>query len=254
VCKKALVLCVLRKGWNVPNEEEYVLRLAAGVKRNLSIPHTFIVLTDSTLLKTNEEENFVVLPFQNDWQGWWCKVELFHPDLTLGFPTLYLDLDTVVVGSLDRFFDATVFPDGIYFLDDFYRPGKGETGVMFWRGLETSALYRTFDYDHRPRMDAQYLVPRSVSMFGPKVHCDIQKRIHVASYKVDIRDRGYNAPHSECSLVCFHGQPRPHELGPDFPAWMKENWVGADKPLIDNLQPRLVRRSNRSKSTEEVQK
>jgi hypothetical protein len=38
-----------------------------------------------------------VLPLEQDWPGWWSKMELFR--LELG-PVLYLDLDTVIVGSL----------------------------------------------------------------------------------------------------------------------------------------------------------
>ena len=41
-----------------------------------------------------------------EWKGWWSKMNLFHPQLREIRPYLYLDLDTVVIGSLKYLFPA----------------------------------------------------------------------------------------------------------------------------------------------------
>jgi hypothetical protein len=258
------VVAVWRKGWDVPNAAEYVSRLADGVKRNLSIPYQMTVLTDSIELHRSDIP-CKVAPLVTDWAGWWAKVEIFRHDLFPKGPTLYLDLDTVVTGSLDGFMDSARFPRGIYFLDDFYHPGNAETGVMFWTGMDVSAVHRTFDAGHLSRNDAAYITGRALQFWRGLVRTDLQARMPIVSYKVHIRQGNNMAPPAGTSLVCFHGQPRPHGLGPDFPQWMKQHWVGnAPAPLgvvagqgtgkraFTRSEPRLSSRSERSEAVKEV--
>ena len=75
---------------------EWVLRLQAMVRKWLPMEHTFVCLTNVEIPGCN------VIPLQHHWPGWWSKLELFRPDL-FGKEdrVLYLDLDVVVVASLE---------------------------------------------------------------------------------------------------------------------------------------------------------
>ena len=41
---------------------------------------------------------------ETDLQGWWNKLQLFHPETYLPGVTLYMDLDVVITGNIDCFF------------------------------------------------------------------------------------------------------------------------------------------------------
>jgi hypothetical protein len=110
--------------WGTLYGPEYVNRLFDGVRRHLRRPLRFVCFTDDGrgLLPGVE---CLALPSTGspDTQDTrWRKLALFREGLAdLGGPTLFLDLDVVVVGTLDPFFeapgdfmairDAQLFPD-----------------------------------------------------------------------------------------------------------------------------------------------
>ena len=88
----------------------YVNRLFAGVKRNLSRPFRFVCVTNDPEGIRPEVE---CVPFGENpgvpgrkWPNIFSKLTLFKDGFAdLKGPTLYLDLDTLVTGPLDKFFD-----------------------------------------------------------------------------------------------------------------------------------------------------
>jgi hypothetical protein len=91
------VACVWVRG-NVPFTADYVLKLRRMVGRHLAAPHRFVCLTDQPDELPGVECSPVPTP--QDMFGWWSKMHLFEPGRLSG-RVLYLDLDTVVLGSLD---------------------------------------------------------------------------------------------------------------------------------------------------------
>ena len=93
----------------------YVNRLFAGVKRHLSRPFRFVCVTNDPEGIRPEVE---CVPFTEDpgvpgrkWPNIFSKLTLFRDGFAgLEGPTLCLDLDVLIAGPLDRFFD--------------YRPGE----------------------------------------------------------------------------------------------------------------------------------
>jgi len=88
----------------------YVNRLYAGVKRHLARPFRFVCVTnDATGIRPEVE----CVPFAEDpgvpgrkWPNIFSKLTLFKDGFAnLEGPTLCLDLDTLVMGPLDKFFD-----------------------------------------------------------------------------------------------------------------------------------------------------
>lgn len=105
--EKVNILCLK---WGSYYGCEYVNRLYAGVKRNLSRPFRFVCVTDDS---AGLKDGIEAVPLPDDpgvigrkWPNIFVKLCLFKNGFAdLKGPTLFLDIDLLVVGSLDRFFD-----------------------------------------------------------------------------------------------------------------------------------------------------
>lgn len=118
------ILCMK---WGTKYGPEYVNRLYAMVRRNLRGDFKFVCLTDDgngihpevTCLPI-PSLNLQLAPGQRD--GAWKKLTTFEQDLHgLRGTALFLDLDVVVVGSLDAFFEQ---PGEFLIIHDYARPWR----------------------------------------------------------------------------------------------------------------------------------
>ncbi len=116
---------ILTMKWGTLYGPDYVNNLARGVRENLSRPHRFICFTDDA---SGLDAGVEALPLPDlglppgHKDSRWRKLALFRRDLAgLQGTALFLDLDQVVVDSLDPFFDLP----GDFFIirdDDLFRP------------------------------------------------------------------------------------------------------------------------------------
>lgn len=237
------VACVYKSEPNGPYSPEDVVRLARGVHKHLSIPHRMVCLTDDVQALCGVDGGYpkvqcAIESLQHGWRGWWAKMELF----ALEGPVLYLDLDTVIIGSLDEIAYKVSESDRLVMLRGFYR-GDRCSGVMGWGdGVSTRWILDTFISDIRTppayvqtplalrmtckrmthRGDQEWLDWHLKQTQTPTVFLqDIASG--VCSYKVDVRDKGGVLP-TDARVVCFHGQPRPRDVAEHEP-WMAE-WMG----------------------------
>lgn len=165
----------------------------------------FVCLSDDSTVSER-------IPLIHGWPGWWSKIELFRPGL-FDQPVVYLDLDTEVIGSVERLQrgDFTI-------LSDFYRPHLPASGVMAWTGDAPHAVYEAFSADPQ-RWMGRY---RSTMNWGDQAfirdHCglsDIPRfGPEVCSYKVHCKPN--QAPPADACVVAFHGKPRPWECGEEW--------------------------------------
>jgi len=94
--------------WGTLYGPEYVNRLYHGIKRNLSKPFRFICYTDDT---DNIADGVECLDFPDFPVGpklfWsaWRKFCVLREDVPFEGPSLFLDLDVLITGSLDEFFE-----------------------------------------------------------------------------------------------------------------------------------------------------
>ncbi|MBP1806546.1 hypothetical protein [Rubellimicrobium aerolatum] len=116
------VLCMK---WGRLYGPEYVNALRRGVARHLARPHRFVCFTDDAT-GLDAEVEAMPLPELGLPEGHgdtrWRKLGLFRRDLGgLSGTALFLDLDLVVVGGLDAFFDL---PGAFRIIrdDDLFRP------------------------------------------------------------------------------------------------------------------------------------
>lgn len=110
--EKVNVICMK---WGSKYGPEYVNILQAMVARNLVRPHRFVCFTDDprgiNAMVECQPLPPCNVPHKAETAEWrrsspWRKVSLFAPRLgDLQGPTLFLDLDVIITGSLDRFFE-----------------------------------------------------------------------------------------------------------------------------------------------------
>jgi hypothetical protein len=120
--------------WGTKYGPEYVNRLYAMVRRHLSGDFRFVCLTDDALGIRPEVQCLPIppldLPAGIPERGW-TKLATFSADLHgLRGTALFLDLDMVIVGSLDAFFEH---PGEFLIIHDYKRP---------WRVTGNSSVYR----------------------------------------------------------------------------------------------------------------
>lgn len=212
------VACVCRSG-GIYNAD-WVLRLKRGVNRHLSLPHRFVCLTDMDMPVER-------IPLVENWRGWWAKVELFRPGLFDGL-VLYIDLDSIVVGSLDA---VAGYPHRFTGSHDFYHDNFCST-AMAWRG-DYSFIYEAFKanpailarhYDKllpvEKRIGDQAFIEDQLRARGvePDQFRHVTAPRFIASYKVD---KCHDAPPSAAAVVAFHGNPKPQDIRT---GWVPKAW------------------------------
>lgn len=103
------IICI---NWGTKYGAPFINRLYAMVARNITPPFTFTCFTDNRedlrpeiLLEDLPHLDIEKMPVKT--KGIWPKARLWGPKLgNLSGPVLFLDLDLVIVGSLDAFFEA----------------------------------------------------------------------------------------------------------------------------------------------------
>lgn len=167
---------------------EYVTNLSAMVARNLSVPFEFVCLSP-------------------DIPGWWAKTALFKPGTFTG-RILYLDLDTVVTGSLDELVEYK----GLLHLDRWGWTTKTYgTGVMVWDAGEHAEIWELFNPDvpNQFRGDQDFVT----SLGGWDALPD--------GMNVSYRYHAKNGPPHGAVTVSMHGRPKPHEV---TTGWVPKYW------------------------------
>jgi hypothetical protein len=97
------VACVWVNG-HLPYPVEYVTRLHGMARRWIGRPFEFVCLTDQPL-KVPSGIEAIDVPNINPLKGWWSKLECFNAAHGFSGRMLYLDLDTLIVDSLDAIID-----------------------------------------------------------------------------------------------------------------------------------------------------
>ena len=126
------VLSVLTSGGIY--DASWVRKLRDAVARSLAVPHRFACLSDQHGVECER------IPLLHRWPGWWSKLEAFRPGVITG-PTLYLDLDTVLVGSIDA---LVGIPCEFAMMRNFHRPEMPGSSVMWFAQEPPAEVYAIF--------------------------------------------------------------------------------------------------------------
>jgi hypothetical protein len=144
---------------------------------------------------------------EHGWPGWWSKMEAFK----VPGPVLYLDLSSIPIGSLAPLLQATCDYDFIVTRDFNPQMRLVQSCVMGWRG-DMSYLYEKFR-EGADRYMKEFTEPR---WWGDQGF--IEKHAHHWVYWQDIfpgmvmsyKKHGICKPNR---VACFHGRPKPWEVG-----------------------------------------
>jgi len=209
---KPIFACVLKLGGDyLP---EHVAILANQVKKHTTIDYEFICITDYT----EPIEGATTIPLIKKYPGWWSCVELYR----LVGPVVAVGVDTMIKGNIDGLFELIkkTSEKDFWMIRAFRGQNKTISGILGWNG-DWSRLFVDFCFQktvNRLRGDEDY-VNLQLSKYGtiPSILQDSFPGIY--SYK---RHCLKGIP-KNCSVLVFHGHPRPFEV--------PHLW----KPLVEEL-------------------
>jgi hypothetical protein len=213
------VLCMK---WGTKYGPDYVNRLYGMVARHLARPFQMVCLTDAAAGVRAEVTCAPIPqlpPIAQPKERGWLKIGSFSPQLAglLGETVLYLDLDVVVMGPLDRFFDH---PGAFPMIRDWYHPVRivGNSSVYRYRPADRFALFEAFCRDpdaivtrirNEQEFLSEYLQERGELSFWPKSWCQSFRVSCLAPWPMRVW-RSPRAP-DDCRVLIFHGEPKPPE-------------------------------------------
>lgn len=233
------IVCV-NTGDYLGRGDEYVRILFDAVERNLpGGKYRYTCLTDKPGSLSNVDYQIV------ESRGWWAKVEMFRKGL---FPDgercIYFDLDTLIVGSLDR---LLTYDGAFATLRDFYHSERLGPAVISWRAGCEAFLWDEWVRQGKPDnpmgdlwwingLLGEMPVDTLQDIF-PGMFCSFKAHCHPY-------------PPKGTKVVCFHGLPRPHEVELE---WVKQAWrVGgsqiADFDMLHNSTSEKVKQNIRANS------
>lgn len=219
-----VVICMK---WGKLYGPDYVNVLYSACRNNISGDFRFVCLTDDANGLDPAIESFPIpdLGIQEfDWiKGGWPKISVFKPDLYgLTGRCLFIDLDTVICGKIDEFFETGGDFVGIDTGPTWGRPTPNRkpllgTGIFAFTLGKYSAIYDEFVLDPQAvvakyRIEQIYVQDRIENItYWP--------RSWVESFKYHYRKPALvglilppRTPSPESRVIAFHGDPRPIDL------------------------------------------
>lgn len=197
-----VIITVLKSGGEY--RAEHVERLAAQCER-WAPGVGFACLSDVEL-----PSGISRIALEQDYPGWWSKIEAFR---VVG-PVLYMDLDTSIVGPLSPLLDVARAHKFVALRD--FNPHQREmgSGLMSW-SESMGYLYKQFHRDPQGIM-RRCSTPRH---WGDQGY--IEKETPGRAYWQDLLPGAVVSFKKHCArgiptgarVVCFHGKPRPWEVG-----------------------------------------
>ncbi len=208
--------------WGTLYDAHYVNVLRRMVARHLSRPFRFLCFTEDA---RGLEEGVEVHPLpefpEPPWEyarfcSAWRKLALFRQGLAgMQGKVLFLDLDVVITGSLDAFFE---YSPELAMIENWYQPGRrvGQASVMCFEAGQPQALLDRYLQDplsvlQQYRTEQAYIsgeLGAQRCVFFPSSWC--------VSFKKHCMPRGLrrwraseNTPPESARIVVFHGRPNP---------------------------------------------
>lgn len=214
-----ITICCLKKGDRY--RPYYVNILASMVARNVrATPYDFVCFTEDPA-GINPGIRTASLPY--DAPKWWGKMGLYMKEIP-GIKTrrlLFLDLDIVITGPLDklmnydsRFAMARDWPVGAW-PDGDCQNMNGQSSVVLLEVGAALQIWERYCRQGRP-ITARFGDQEWINKEFPGLMDLLPERL-AKSYKLHAL-AGDTPP--ACSVVMFHGTPKP----PDCGGWVKEYW------------------------------
>jgi hypothetical protein len=210
------ILLVLRSGGDFTFRDVELIVKHINGQWKLTVKPRIICLWD----KASQSYNLggvELFPLTNNWPKWWARMQLYSPEMEQYRPFLYIDLDTAVIGSLEKIFDLVEkYQDKYITLEDFGQPGQLATGLAWIpaKSKKVSKIWEAWQQSMPTNSRMDYFLRKVIvqDLFWQ----DITNAIH--DFKPRRLSLLKDLPEG-CILVCFHGTPR------IFDAAKRINWV-----------------------------
>jgi hypothetical protein len=215
---------------------EYVERLRNMVSRHLTVPYEFVCLTDDNHPIPGVRS--IVQPNAGYARGWWHKVHMFDPTLSLRGRILYFDLDVVIHNNIDKL--ATIYPTQFLGIHDFNRAFHANwmnlnSSVMAWVHGSQNHIWNQFKEDPRAAQrlpgdqDWIWKTSKDRIKFWPKdwiqsYKWEVRKReeLTVINGKRQFKSINHSVEiNPDCCVTVFHGDPKPQDVQDKF---VVDNW------------------------------
>lgn len=220
--------------WGERYPSDYVNRLYRAVTQHLRLGHRFVCFTDCAvgLDPGIEHRPIPAIPLPREaWnRGIWPKLGLFaQGTFATGTAVLYLDLDVMVLGSLDGFAERLLASGGLHIVREWnptlvralplrLRPDRGgNSSVLAWIAGEQTQIFERFCADPDAarrgcRNDQQFISRYALRRsYWPCRWCGSFKR-HCVPYWPLRRLLGPPRRPRWCAILIFHGKPDPSDL------------------------------------------
>lgn len=208
------IFCALRR--SPAYDVDYVYRLKE--QADVYAPGVPFVCISDTPLRGIE-----TIPMKRMWPGWWCKMEMFAPNITGDI--FFIDLDTIIVDDISDFLNLRK----LTMLTDFYKKESYGSGLMYIPEEDRAVVWNHFNTNPPMLMqqfriggDQRYLM--SIWKNRPK---RFQEELpdRTISYKAHkVKADGIPAG---TGIVCHHGLPKPRDVKWTYPGltYNRGKWV-----------------------------
>ncbi|MBO01827.1 MAG: hypothetical protein CMG35_04215 [Candidatus Marinimicrobia bacterium] len=208
------------------------------VQRNLTLDHEFICITENP---TNLDPGIKImdLELKAGIEGWWYKPMIFNPHLGLQGTILFLDLDMIIFGNMDKLFsykqgefciirdfNRHIIPNYDKFNSSIMRFETGQHSQVYHKYMEDmQGISRRFQGDqdwtrHAIQNDYNYWPDEWIQSYK----WEMRGKPRMTSGPRGTRDfesQGEPDILPETFIAVFHGDPNPHYCKDE---WVQKNW------------------------------
>lgn len=142
-----------------------------------------------------------------DWPRWWGRMALYSPRFFNVRPFLFIDLDTIVLGDINKLVEEIENKEQYVTLSDFYQKGQLASGIVWYpkhnkkiNSVWIAWVKSGFAANERKRMDYFLRTVTSPDKFWQQITDKIE------DFK-PLRQPLLQRPKPETILVCLHGKP-----------------------------------------------
>lgn len=208
--KKLTFFLVLKNGGGT-YDYRYVNATADNIRNQCTKDLEITCLTDNFAGITQVDK---VIKFNNNWNKWWGKIEIFRNDITQNDECVFMDLDTVCYNNID--FLWSIENDNFYGLRDFNSLDVFQTGLMRWK--QNDNMHKLYDNFVSNNLYPKYKLLGDHEYIGK---FPIEKHYFQDIFPLKIVSYKKSLPHLSKNLIdpniiCFHGNPRPHTIKHKF--------------------------------------
>jgi hypothetical protein len=249
--------------WGTLYPAFYVNRLYAGVKKHLKRPFRFICVTENP---EGLHAGVEAMPFnvpkgmpERLRMGFWTKLAVTADDFgNYRGPTLFLDIDQVITGSLDDFFDYKpgrncIIHNWLSWHKTLFRPAPniGNSSVFRFEAGKSQYIFDKFEREWPNALDrTRFRTEQAFLTYAMGDNREWWPAEWVRSFKrhcIPAFPLNLVTPPvlpADCRIVCFHGEPHPEVAMDGYdggkrlyrrtkPApWIREHWIENERGML----------------------